>query len=154
MTDDVRRLPRPPEASSAAVRRVMQGNRSRNTRPELAVRRVAHRRGLRYRVDTQPVPGIRRRADLVFPRDRIAVFIDGCYWHGCPEHYKPAATNATYWAARIAGNVHRDRDTDARLSALGWRVIRGWEHERADDVVDRLICVRADGVARTHDLRQ
>ncbi|WP_106126958.1 very short patch repair endonuclease [Pseudosporangium ferrugineum] len=154
VTDDDRRLPRPPEASSAAVRRVMQGNRSRDTRPELAVRRVAHRRGLRYRVNTQPVPEIRRRADLVFTRDRIAVFIDGCYWHGCPEHYKPAATNASYWSAKIRGNVRRDQDTDARLSAVGWRVIRAWEHEHPDDVVDRLIQARVEGVGPVRNVRQ
>ncbi|WP_435123377.1 very short patch repair endonuclease [Micromonospora tulbaghiae] len=136
--------PEPPQASSAAARKVMQGNRGRDTRPELAVRRAAHRRGLRYRVDVQPLPNVRRRADLVFPRERIAVFIDGCYWHGCPEHYKAPSANAAYWSAKIATNVARDQDTNSRLAAAGWRVIRAWEHESAEAVADRLVAARIE----------
>ncbi|KUL31265.1 hypothetical protein ADL15_22715 [Actinoplanes awajinensis subsp. mycoplanecinus] len=124
----------------------MQGNRRRDTRPELAVRREAHRRGLRYRVDVQPVAWLRHRADLVFPRDKIAVFVDGCFWHGCPEHCKSPSTNSGYWSVKVARNVLRDRDTDARLTDEGWRVIRSWEHEPARQVVDRLIAARERGM--------
>ena len=86
----------PPEswASSAQVRVTMRGNRSKNTTPEMKLRSLLHRRGLRYRVDAPPTPGTRRRADVVFPRERVAVFVDGCFWHGCPEHYRPSTKNA------------------------------------------------------------
>jgi DNA mismatch endonuclease, patch repair protein len=135
-------LPAPPSASTPAARNTMQGNRRRDTRPELAVRREAHRRGLRYRVDAQPVSWLRRRADLVFPRDRIAVFVDGCFWHGCPQHFKPPSTNSGYWSVKIARNVHRDRDTNARLASEGWQAICSWEHENPAEVVDHLMAAR------------
>jgi DNA mismatch endonuclease, patch repair protein len=122
-------------ASSPAARKVMQGNRRRDTVPELAVRRALHTRGLRYRVD-YPLPFDRRRkADIVFTKRKIAVFIDGCYWHACPLHYSEPLTNASYWSAKIAGNVSRDRDTDTRLAALGWTVLRYWEHEDHEAIV-------------------
>ncbi|NPC41054.1 very short patch repair endonuclease [Nocardioides sp. zg-1230] len=107
----------------------MQGNRRRDTTPELAVRRLVHRAGLRYRVDTRPIPTLNRRADLVFSRARVAVFIDGCFWHGCPAHGSIPRTNSAYWHPRIQGNVARDADTVARLQAGGWTVVRIWEHE-------------------------
>lgn len=129
-----------PWASSPAARKVMQGNRSRDTRPELAVRRLVHAAGLRYRVSTRPVPELRRTADLVFPRQRIAVFIDGCFWHGCDAHRanKPVA-NADYWAAKRARNVARDADTTTQLERLGWRVLRYWEHEGSEQVATEII---------------
>lgn len=107
----------------------MQGNRSRDTVPELAVRRAVHARGLRYRVAARPLPGLRRTADLVFSRARIAVFVDGCYWHGCPEHHRLPATHVTYWSQKVARNRARDLDTDAQLAAAGWTVMRFWEHD-------------------------
>jgi DNA mismatch endonuclease (patch repair protein) len=116
-------------ASSPAVRAVMQGNKGRDTQPELAVRSAAHALGLRYRVGVSPLPGVRRTADMVFPRAKVAVFVDGCFWHGCPEHHRPARRNAEFWATKIGGNVARDADTDARFRAAGWTVIRIWEHE-------------------------
>jgi DNA mismatch endonuclease, patch repair protein len=116
-------------ASSAAIRATMRGNRRRDTRPELAVRSALHRMGLRFRVDARPDPSLRRTADIVFRPARVAVFIDGCYWHGCAQHYVVPATNEGYWTPKIAGNIARDRDTDARLAALGWAVLRHWEHE-------------------------
>ena len=113
----------------------MQANRSQDTRPELEVRRALHRLGLRYRVGIAPEPGLRRRADIVFTRARIAVFIDGCFWHGCPEHGRSSFNhNAEYWPAKITANVARDADTNARLVQAGWRVLRYWEHENAEDV--------------------
>ena len=120
----------PSWASSPAIRAVMRANKSRDTRPERAVRSAVHALGLRYRVGIRPIPGVRRTADLVFPRAKVAVFVDGCFWHGCPEHYRPAKRNAEFWTAKIDGNVARDADTDARLKLAGWRVIRAWEHEQ------------------------
>lgn len=133
-------------ASSPAVRRVMQGNKRRDTVPEVAVRRALHACGLRYRVDW-PLPFDRRRkADIVFPKARVAVFIDGCYWHGCPLHYSEPSTNATYWSAKIARNVARDRDTDAHLQSDGWTVLRHWEHEAVSEVT-RVVLATVRGEA-------
>ena len=107
----------------------MRANRGRDTGPELAVRRALHARGLRYRVD-HPLPfDRRRRADIAFTRARVAVFIDGCFWHGCPEHGATPRTNTEFWRAKIERNRARDRDTTERLEAMGWIVLRFWEHE-------------------------
>ncbi|GAB10049.1 very short patch repair protein [Gordonia araii NBRC 100433] len=117
----------------------MQANRSRDTKPELEIRRRLHELGLRYRVAIAPEPGLRRRADIVFTRARVAVFIDGCFWHGCPEHGRSTFNhNADYWPAKIATNVARDADTSAKLDAAGWHVLRYWEHEDAADVVEEI----------------
>ena len=116
-------------ASSEATRAVMRANRGRDTRPELALRSAVHALGLRYRVNLRPVPGLRRTADLVFTRAKVAVFLDGCFWHGCPEHLRPARINERFWSAKIVGNKERDRDTDRRLIEAGWTVLRVWEHE-------------------------
>lgn len=116
-------------ASSPAVRSVMRANRCRDTKPELALRRAVHRLGLRYRVGIRPVKTVRRTADLVFTRAKVAVFLDGCYWHGCQQHHRPAKTNAAFWSAKIAGNKARDAETDRLLTEVGWRVIRVWEHD-------------------------
>lgn len=124
------------------TRRVMRGNRGRDTKPELDLRRRLHAAGLRYRVDMRPLPTVARRADIVFTRAKVAVFVDGCYWHGCPEHYKASKSNVAYWHAKITRNINRDRETDRMLSDAGWFVIRAWEHEApsatADRVLDRL----------------
>lgn len=130
-------LPADSWASSAGRRRNMQANRSRDTAPELAVRRLLHAQGLRYRVDVRPVPEIRRRADIVFPRKKIAIFIDGCFWHGCPDHGRPTfAQNVHYWPDKIAGNQARDQETSQLLTAAGWRVLRFWEHQNPVDVAE------------------
>ena len=102
-------------ASSARARRSMLSNRSRDTSPELAVRRLVHAAGLRYRVAVRPVQSVRRTADLVFTRRHLAVFIDGCFWHSCPEHGTTPKTNADYWREKLERNAFRDRDTDLRL---------------------------------------
>lgn len=107
----------------------MLGNRSRDSVPELAVRRAAHALGLRYRVSSRPIPSLRRTADMVFPRARVAVFVDGCYWHGCPEHFRPPATHTEYWGPKIERNRSRDVDTTLKLCAAGWTVLRFWEHD-------------------------
>ncbi|MET8611907.1 very short patch repair endonuclease [Streptomyces misionensis] len=119
-------------ASSAARRRNMQAIRSRDTKPERLIRRLVHAQGLRYRVAARPLPDLRRTADLVFRPAKVAVFIDGCYWHGCPEHYVPPKTNSGYWSEKVLRNVARDRDTDERLEKAGWLVLRFWEHEPSD----------------------
>ncbi|MGW2728497.1 very short patch repair endonuclease [Streptomyces sp. NPDC001494] len=116
-------------ASTPGTRASMQANRSRDTRPELALRRAVHALGLRYRVATRPIPTLRRTADLVFPRQKVAVFLDGCFWHGCPEHHTKAARNSDYWQAKVRRNRERDLDTTERLAAAGWLVLRFWEHE-------------------------
>ncbi|MYX76262.1 very short patch repair endonuclease [Streptomyces sp. SID3915] len=116
-------------ASSAARRRNMQAIRSRDTKPEQVIRRLVHANGLRYRVAAKPLPDLRRTADLVFRPAKVAVFIDGCYWHGCPEHYVPPKTNSGYWSDKVARNMARDHDTNSRLKEAGWTVLRFWEHE-------------------------
>ncbi|MFJ9018413.1 very short patch repair endonuclease [Streptomyces sp. NPDC102259] len=120
-------------ASSAARRRNMQAIRSRDTKPEKLIRRLVHAQGLRYRVAARPLPDLRRTADMVFRPVKVAVFIDGCYWHGCPEHYVPPRTNSGYWSAKVLRNMERDRDTDQRLREAGWLVLRFWEHEPAEE---------------------
>ncbi len=116
----------------------MQVQRTRDTAPELAVRRLLHAMGLRYRVDRQPLPGLRRRADLVFGPARVAVYIDGCFWHGCPLHGNSPRTNTEYWRTKLDGNRARDSDTDRRLADAGWRVVRAWEHESPAAVAEKV----------------
>ncbi|TQN28598.1 T/G mismatch-specific endonuclease [Haloactinospora alba] len=108
----------------------MRGNRGYDTGPEMALRRALHSMGLRYRVNTRPLSEVRRTADVVFTRARVAVFLDGCFWHGCPEHYRPVqGRNSEYWRSKIARNQERDRETDRLLEQAGWTVVRVWEHE-------------------------
>jgi DNA mismatch endonuclease (patch repair protein) len=125
-------------ASSPAVRASMQSNRPRDTRPEIALRSAVHRLGLRYRVSAPPLPGLRYTADLLFTRAKVAVFVDGCFWHGCPEHHTVAATNAGYWAEKVRRNRERDAETDRLLRESGWHVIRIWEHQEIDDSARRI----------------
>jgi len=116
----------------------MQGNRGRDTGPELAVRRAAHQRGLRYWVNKRPIPNLRRTADLVFPGVQVAVFIDGCFWHSCPTHATRPEANSAFWAAKLDGNRARDAETDRALKAAGWAVIRVWEHESPNAAADTI----------------
>ena len=129
----------------------MSAQRSQDTAPELAIRRVLHSVGLRYRVHVPPLPGLRRKADIVFPRSRVAVFVDGCFWHGCPEHgQRRHEVNEWYWPEKIARNQRRDADTDARLEEAGWTVVRIWEHEPASDAAQRVVSAgRAAGPGRS-----
>jgi DNA mismatch endonuclease (patch repair protein) len=107
----------------------MRGNRKRDTSPELALRRAVHGLGLRYRVAERPLRDRRWTADLVFRSARVAVFVDGCYWHGCPTHFKPPRTNSDYWGPKIARNKDRDALVDRTLANEGWAVVRFWEHD-------------------------
>lgn len=112
----------------------------RHTKPEVALRRELHRRGLRFRVQL-PVPGNRRRTiDIAFTRVKLAVFVDGCFWHGCPEHGVRPETNSEWWRWKLARNQERDADTTRLLEGAGWTVLRFWEHDtvvRAADTVEK-----------------
>lgn len=112
--------------------------RRKDTKPELDVRRILHAQGLRYRV-THPVPGLSRRTiDIAFTRCKVAVFLDGCFWHGCPEHGTRPRANADWWVEKLDGNARRDIETNAALVAQGWTVLRFWEHESPLRVADRV----------------
>ncbi|MGW5666679.1 very short patch repair endonuclease [Micromonospora sp. NPDC003776] len=116
----------------------MRANKARDTGPERRVRSLLHKMGLRYRVNARPLADLRRTADVVFPAARLAVFIDGCYWHGCAEHYRPARANDRFWSDKIAGNRARDAETNGLLAEAGWTVIRIWEHEDPVEAVKRV----------------
>ncbi len=126
------RLPQTGGGTPLGKNKGLSARRSRDTHPELLIRRSLYRRGLRYRVN-YPVPGSRRRTmDIAFPRRRIAVFIDGCYWHGCPLHFRSPQTNTEFWLHKISRNRDRDSDTNSRLREAGWVVMRFWEHQESD----------------------
>lgn len=128
-----------PTPKSATVSSVLSRVRQRDTEAELALRRVLHSNGLRYRVNF-PVPGMPRRTiDVAFTRLKIAVFIDGCFWHGCPQHCVAPKNNAAWWQAKLDSNRQRDAETDLALQRLGWRVIRVWEHEKPNVAADTVI---------------
>ena len=132
---DLRTAPPP---TSAAVRDRFRRQGRRDTVPELAVRRRLHARGVRYRVDVRPCRETRARGDLVWKGRKLVVFVDGCFWHACPLCGHLPNRNGGWWAEKLAANTARDRRTDAVLTGLGWRVLRFWEHEDPDDVVDRI----------------
>jgi DNA mismatch endonuclease (patch repair protein) len=113
----------------------MQATRRRDTPGEIALRAALRRLGLHYRVDV-PLPGTRRRADVAFLNAKLAVFVDGCFWHGCPLHGTWPKANARWWRTKIETNQQRDNDTDLKLRAAGWTVLRFWEH------VDAMIAAR------------
>jgi len=125
-----------PVARSAGVAKSMRGNRRKDTSPERGVRSALHRRGWRFRVDIRLSAGGRRpRPDVVFTRWRVAVFIDGCFWHVCPEHGSRPKTNTAYWGPKLDRNVERDALDQQALTADGWRVVRIWEHVALVDAV-------------------
>lgn len=119
----------------------MQSNRSRDTAPELALRSALHRRGLRFRKHVRPVVGLRCTVDVLFPTERLAVFVDGCYWHSCPEHGSYPITNGEWWRAKLTATRERDEHNTQILTSAGWTVLRVWEHEDAD-----LAAARVSGV--------
>ena len=116
----------------------MRANRGRDTGPELALRRELHARGLRYFVNRRPIPSLRRTADVVFPRIRLAVFVDGCFWHGCPDHHTVSKTNALFWAEKVTSNRMRDQETNLLLEDAAWTVVRIWEHTEAAHAANRV----------------
>ena len=137
----VARVPTPKEpfASSPNVRRRMQQVRRSGTATEMALRRAVWARGLRYRVGARPLPNLGRTADLVFTRQRVAVFVDGCFWHSCHVHGNRPLVNTWYWDVKLARNVERDRETDRALRDAGWSVVRIWEHENPEDAAERVV---------------
>jgi DNA mismatch endonuclease, patch repair protein len=134
-----------PRASSPATVKVMRSTGRRETQPELRLRRALHRRGMRFLVDVSP-PGTnrRRRVDVLLRGARIAVFVDGCFWHSCPEHGRVPKTNSDWWRRKLEGVVRRDRDTDAELASAGWLVVRVWEHEDPEAAADRIAQLSRD----------
>lgn len=116
----------------------MLGNRSESS-TERVVRSELHRRGLRFRKHLAPVSGLRCRPDIVFTKARVAVFIDGCFWHRCPVHGSSPKANASYWKPKLDGNVERDRRNDAALTDAGWLVLRFWAHQPIDEVVRTVV---------------
>lgn len=138
-----------PHPTSAAVTAVMKGNRRVNTRPEVALRAALHRLGLRFRKQyLVRLPADRPvRIDVAFPRVKVAVFIDGCFWHSCPEHGRVPRVNQQYWPAKLARNRERDRRVTSALEADGWRVVRIWEHVSTPDAVTRVLALVEDHTA-------
>lgn len=135
------RVPAHPGASSPGASHRMAVAARQDTAPELALRRVLHAAGLRYRVGF-PVPGQRRRTiDVAFTREQVAVFVDGCFWHGCPEHGTQPRSNSSWWTTKLSANQARDRDTDRVLTEAGWTVLRVWEHEDPAAAADRVRAV-------------
>jgi DNA mismatch endonuclease, patch repair protein len=133
--------PRPyPHTSDQNVSKRMRANPKRDTKPEVRVRSGLHRAGLRFRKNLMiRLPDRSVRPDIVFTRAKLAVFIDGCFWHQCPEHGNVPRTNVDYWVPKLRRNVERDRATDAALEIAGWRVIRAWEHEPVERTVERVL---------------
>lgn len=130
-----------PKPLDETVRQRMSRQARRNTQVELQVRRRLHSAGYRYRVDYRPDQSMRCRGDIVFTRRKVIVFIDGCFWHGCPLHATQPKNNADWWRAKLASNVERDRRHSDALHDLGWRVLRFWEHEDPADICGRIVAV-------------
>lgn len=131
-----RPVPSSPEAS-----RRMAATRGTNNRADRQLRSELHRLGLRFRVQRRLIPGTNRSVDIAFPRARLAVFVDGCFWHDCPIHGTRPKSNVDWWRRKIRQNVQRDQDTNKRLCDLGWRVLRIWEHENPKDAAQRVLQV-------------
>lgn len=126
-----------PEPTSAAASRVGRGNRRSDTKPEQRIRSELHRRGLRFRKDMLVrAAGVRTHVDVAFTRQRLAVFVDGCFWHACPDHGTSPKSNTGYWAPKLAANIARDQCVGAALTADGWVVLRIWEHEPTNEAAD------------------
>lgn len=125
------KLERPSPSSNAALAR-MRAAKPRDTEPEKALRSELHKKGLRYQIDVRPIENLNRRADIVFRTAKVAVFVDGCFWHGCPIHGTQAKANAEFWKNKIKRNQERDAETNQLLKKAGWKVIRVWEHENPE----------------------
>jgi len=119
----------------------MSRQKNRNTQVEMALRRALHAAGLRYRVHRRPLKSVRREADVVFGPAKVAVFVDGCFWHGCPAHATWPKNNADVWRTKIEGNRRRDQDTDRRLASAGWMSVRVWEHEDPVEAAARVLAL-------------
>jgi DNA mismatch endonuclease (patch repair protein) len=137
-----------PHPSSRAASAVMKANRSSDTLPELRLRSLLHRQGHRFRACLRiETAGVRVRPDIVFSRQRVAVFVDGCFWHSCAVHGNVPRSNSAYWISKLSRVVERDRRNDAALEIAGWKVVRVWEHVSPADAA---ALVQAAVVESTH----
>jgi DNA (cytosine-5)-methyltransferase 1 len=140
-------LPAPPP-TDAATRKRMRAQKKVDTQPERLLRKELHALGLRFQIDKSAVPDVRRRADVVFTKARVAVFVHGCFWHGCPEHARPTKSNTKWWAEKIARNKARDLETARVLIETGWLYVEVWEHETPIDAAQRVAAIVA---SRSHE---
>lgn len=132
-----------PEPTTGRISAAMRGNRRTDTRPELRLRSELHRRGLRFRKNVSvDLGGARAQVDVVFPKEALAVFVDGCYWHGCPTHGKRPQGNSRYWAWKIEKNRLRDQRVTVTLEGRGWTVMRFWEHTPPEEAADEVVAQR------------
>lgn len=136
-----------PAAASPGRSRNMRANRRVDTKPEREIRSALHRRGFRFRKDYRlDLDTVRVRPDIVFTAKRVAVFVDGCFWHACPVHGRAPSVNEWYWSPKLQKNVERDRRADRVLAGAGWTVVRIWEHEQVDIAVERVAAaLKPDG---------
>lgn len=147
-----KRISRPVPSSDAALNR-MKAAKPRDTAPEKALRSALHHKGLRFRIDQKPIKELNRKADIVFRSVKVAVFVDGCFWHGCPIHGTYAKANAEFWRKKIEQNQVRDLDTNTQLKKIGWKVVRVWEHEdpeKASRKIYRLVVERVHNIVSSH----
>jgi DNA mismatch endonuclease (patch repair protein) len=152
----LKRRTRNPSPSSEAALKRMQAAKPRDTAPEKALRSALHSKGLRFRIDQKPIKELNRKADIVFRSVKVAVFVDGCFWHGCPIHGTQAKANAEFWKNKIEQNRARDRDTNTQLKKAGWRIARVWEHEdpeKASQKIYRLVVKRIHNNASSRPTR-
>ncbi|NKY45393.1 very short patch repair endonuclease [Nocardia cerradoensis] len=134
--------------------RNMRANRRSDTKPEVALRSALHRLGYRYRKDHRlDLGSLKVRPDIVFTKRKVAVFVDGCFWHVCPEHGRQPTTNEWYWTPKLRRNIERDRAADAALTAAGWRVVRLWEHEHLDSAIATVTGALSDSLEHVSDTR-
>lgn len=143
-----KRIAKPAPSSDAALKR-MKAAKPRNTAPEKALRSALHKRGLRFRIDEKPIKELNRKADIVFRPAKVAIFVDGCFWHGCPFHGTQAKANAEFWSFKIKQNQERDVDTTKRLEEAGWKVIRVWEHENPEKASEKICKI----IGKRHGIR-
>lgn len=127
-----------PRPSSSAVSAAMSRQRVKDTAPEVKLRQALHRRGLRFRIHRQPIPGLRRTVDIVFPRERLAVDVRGCFWHACPIHGSIPRANREWWQAKLSRNTERDIETQRALGRAGWLLVVVWEHESSEAAAEQI----------------
>jgi DNA mismatch endonuclease (patch repair protein) len=145
-----------PEPADAAATKIGKANRRRDTKAEVALRSTLHRRGLRFRKDRliRCASGVKVRPDVVFTSALVAVFVDGCFWHGCPDHQRIPMRNIDYWVPKLHANVERDRRVDEALTADGWHVERVWEHEDPKSSADRIAAAIAERRPRSRQAKR
>lgn len=133
-----KKIVKPVPSSHAALKR-MQAAKPRDTAPEKLLRSALFKKGLRFRVDARPIHELNRKADIVFRVAKVAIFVDGCFWHGCPIHGTQAKANAEFWQNKLKQNQLRDLDTNEKLKKAGWKVFRVWEHENSDEAAEKIV---------------